>query len=127
MACGGEIISWESEPIPDQDCIFMRVHKTWHSNGDVSVGAFQNHNGGMSTNWAEYSTPEYTQEQARDPSKNAVISLVVGEVRDIPGQSVEHTPDIERNNRAHTDVYGEKDEEVRIKLKRIANIEIPFE
>lgn len=98
-------------------------------NGSVAPGAFRNQGDGMSTNWEKYSSPEATQEQARIPSANAVISMIVGKVRDTPGQSVVHTPKIKLNNRAHTDVYGEKKKnpEVRIKLKRIANIEIPFE
>ena len=105
----------------------MRVHNDYSENGSVAPGAFRNHNAGMSTNWDKYSNPETTQEQAPNPNENAVISMVVGDVRLIPGQSVEHTPKIERNNRAHTDVFGTKDTEVRLELKRIAKIEIPFE
>ena len=104
----------------------MRVHNMYRKNGSVAPGAFRDQGNGMSTNWAKYSTPESTQEQAKIPSDNAVISFVVGEVRLIPSQSVVHTPDIERDNQAHTDVIGEKDTEVRLKLKRIANIGIPF-
>lgn len=127
MAGQGEVIDWPPEQIPDRDRLFMHIHKTWRRNGAVSPGAFENHGAGMSTDWEKYSTPEQTRERARVPEKNAVISLVAGEVREVPGQKVEHTPDVERSNRAHTDVLGEKDEEVRLKLKRIAGIAIPFD
>lgn len=50
----------------------------------------------------------------------------VGEVRGIPEQIVKHTPDLEDNNRAHTDVFGEKDEEVRVLFGRITKL-IPDE
>jgi hypothetical protein len=55
---------------------------------------------------------------------NAVIAMGVGEVRRIPGQSVKHTP--QQENRAHSDVFGEKDEEARVQLNRIATMVLPL-
>jgi hypothetical protein len=127
MAGAGDVIDWPQEEIPDQAQLFMRVHDMWRKDVDVNPGAFKNHNGGMSTDWAKYSTPEETRQRARSPDRNAVVSLGVGAVRAIPGQEVVHTPDTERRNRAHTDVFGDKDEEARVKLRRIAEIVIPFE
>ena len=50
--------------------------------------------------------------------------MEVGEVRGIPGQSVDHSPLAE--NRAHTDVRGEKNEEVRLLLRRAAAVVVPL-
>ncbi len=105
----------------------MRVHQQWRRDALVSASAFTNHNAGMSTDWEKYASPEDSRRRARDPAKNAVVSMVAGQARAVPGQHVEHTPDPETDNRAHTDVFGEKDEEARAKLRRIAEIVIPFE
>ena len=127
MAGEEEVSHWRPERIPEKHPLFMRVHELWRRNGVVSPGAFKNHGDGMSTDWARYATPRQTRARAREPGKNAVVSLIVGEVSEVPGQRVEHTPDIERRNRSHTDVFGEKDEEVRVKLRRIASIVIAFD
>ncbi len=111
---------WESESIPDESVLYMRVHRAMlNANGEPVLGAFKDHGGAMSTDWEKYSTPEQTRQRARVPEDNAVISLVVGQVRGIDGLSVEHTPDSAINNRAHVDVYGEKTAEVRVQLRRI--------
>ena len=114
--------SWESEEIPGADLVFMRVHRTWvKPDGTIGRGAFQNRpteTDGMSTDWQKYSRPEDTRSRANSPAKdNAVIQFVVGEIRLIPDQTVIHTP--KDGNRAHTDVFGEKHPEARIKLSRI--------
>ena len=117
--------SWPKERVPDSDHLFMRVHSQWIKDKKPSVGAFQNRGDGMSTDWDKYSTPEETLRRApRDPSKNEVIKMQVGAVRQVPGQSVDHTPLAE--NRAHTDVSGEKDTEARMKLRRICDWAIPL-
>ena len=79
----------------------------------------------MSTDWDKYSSPEETLQRARNPADNGVIQMVVGDVRQVPGLRVEHTPDFPRN-RAHTDVYGEKSTEARVKLLRICTWVIPI-
>ncbi len=119
-------MDWPIEIIPDNDKLFMRIHETWIQSGEPMPGVFKNHGSGMSTDWNKYSTPEETLKRARIPSKNAVIQMQVGDVRKIPGQQVQHTP--LPDNRAHTDVLGEKDRdpEVRIKFRRIFNWAIPF-
>jgi hypothetical protein len=109
---------WPKEVISDADHLYMRVHEVFVSDEGVAPGAFKDHQGGMSTDWEKYSTPEETRQRAKEPLRNGVIQLVAGSVRGIPGLSVEHTPSLD--NRAHTDVFGQKSPEVRLKLKRIA-------
>lgn len=119
---------WPSEEIPDSDQLFMRVHETWFRDGSIIPKAFQNRNGAMSVDWERYAKPSETRRRARKrPEENAVVSLRAGEVRSVPGQEVKHTPNIEKNNRAHTDVSGDKDTEVRVQLRRYAKVVIPFD
>jgi hypothetical protein len=116
-------VPWESEEIPDEDLLYMRVHRAQlDSDGKPIPGAFRNHGRAMSTNWSKYSSPEETRQRARSPSENAVIQMMTGEVRAVPGQSVVHTPDLPTRNRAHTDVTGEKTPEVRIRFSRVYQV-----
>src|SRR5947208_1595655 len=117
---------WEIEFIPDPDHLYMRVNQVHiRADGTIRPGAFQDHEGGMSTDWDKYASAEDTLKNARDPKVNAVVSMNVGEVRSIPGQSVQHMPLPE--NRAHTDVIGDKggkNSEVRVKFTDICRIVI---
>jgi hypothetical protein len=125
-----ELTVWQSEDIPDVDSLWMRVHRMWiDANGDIRPGVFQNkptNKDGMSTDWERYARPEDTRSRARNPRDNAVIRLVVGEIRNIPDQFVVHTPDAATGNRAHTDVFGDKHPEARLKLSRISKFVIPI-
>lgn len=117
---------WPSEPIPSTDVLYMRVHKQYLRPGRVSASCFKNRydagagNGrsGMSTDWNRYATAEGCRSRARKPADNGVIALVVGHVREIPNQRVAHTPIQGRSdipdNRAHTDVYGPKEDDPEI-------------
>jgi len=121
------IPSWEKEHIPDDDLLYRRIHrKLLNAAGGVRAGAFTDHLGGMSTDWSKYSTPEETRHRISiAPSDEfAVVALQVVEVRAM-GQEVDHDPLPE--NRAHTNVVGEKDAEVRLKLSRICSIIITIE
>jgi hypothetical protein len=124
---------WESEPIPDGDFLYMRVHKTWlKRDGSIGLGVFKNTptpQDGMSTDWQKYSTPEQTRGRVtrKPPNEYAVIRMLAGKIREIPKQIVTHTPSPEVDNRAHTDVFGEKDEEVRLLFGRIFEFSIGFE
>lgn len=115
--------NWESEEIPGEDSLLMRVHQNYLDNeGEPIPGAFRNRplkTDGMSTDWERYSTPEQTRLRAPNPMANIVISLLARAVRSIPNQLVVHTPNAETNNRAHTDVFGEKTVEARERLMRI--------
>ena len=97
--------------IPDADLLFMRVHRNYIQNGQPTPGVFQNHGEGeqegMSTDWSRHSTAEQTKLRARNPAwRGGVIRMVVGDVRMIPRQTVEHAP--LPDNRAHTNVKGPK-------------------
>jgi hypothetical protein len=129
LSMADDVISWVSESLPNEDHLWMRVHKVQWSNGDIAPGAFRNlptPADGMSTDWAKYSTADDTRNRARIPKDNAVIQLEIEKVRQLPDQTVVHTPDLTKQNRAHTDVFGEKTPEVRIMLKRLAQTVIPL-
>ena len=117
------VSAWEPEFIPDRHRLFMRVHRIFMSHGQPAPSVFRDHQGGMSTDWEKYSSPEQTRLRASKPDENGVLSLVTGKVRELPGLRVAHTPIA--SNRAHTDVLGKKDPEVRVKLSRIYKWEIP--
>lgn len=113
--------SWQAEDIPGQDKLFMRVERSFVKNGEVIPGAFRNHpteTDGMSTDWSRYSTPQDTRQRAKVPVNNGVVEMLVSEVRQVPQQTVKHSPI--PTNRSHTDVWGVKDPEVRLKLRRLA-------
>ena len=116
---------WESEYIPGQDLLYMRIHQNWiDEDGEIIPGVFKDHGGGMSTDWQKYSTPDETRARTEKPTTEyAVISFVVTQVREIPDQTVIHTPLQELLNRAHTDIVGEKDKrknpEARVRFSRI--------
>ena len=115
---------WPSEHVPDEDRLFMRVHRCYYPEGQLNTGVFRDHGAGMSTDWEKYSTPTETRDRARSPNENGVISLIARQVRAIPPLVVRHTPDPDTMNRAHTDVIGEKSPRVRIMLSRILRWEI---
>lgn len=139
------ILPWAKESIPYEALLYMRVHKNHiEPDGNILLIAFRNHGDpsdlskepGMSTDWQEYSSAEECRQRSRDigkdPNRYEVIQLSVGRVRDIPGQTVDHTPIYDPHstpplfNRAHTDVLGEKDEEARLELFKISEPAIPF-
>jgi len=122
---------WQSENIPDIDTLYMRVHKGWfNEDGTINPGVFRDRGDGMSTDWSKYSTPGDTCNRAKTPEENSVISMNVGEVRTIPNQLVRHTPDEKLNNRAHTDVVGNKEPksnpEARVRFSRICQMSIHY-
>ena len=80
----------------------------------------------MSTDWEKYATANECRNRAKAPADNAVIRVNAGRIRRIPGQTVEHAPIPE--NRAHTEVYGDKksDPEVRVRFLQLSTIEIPL-
>lgn len=84
--------------------------------------AFQNRDGGMSVDWNKYSTPSLSQQRARSPSNNGIVSFVTGDLRALHGQTVEHDP--LPDNQSHSEVFGEKTEEVRLKMRALFRWEI---
>lgn len=129
-------MSWPPEEIPDDATLYMRIHRQYiKPDGSLRSGCFQNRpddRGGMSTDWDRYATPQETRERARRPHDNAVVALHAGQVRTIPDQEIRHSPVHNHpelpDNRAHTDVYGpkEQDPEVRRRFQRIARFVLPL-
>lgn len=106
-------MAWESEHIPDEDLLYRRVHKNYYLTAEIPFdeippGAIKNDGNAMSTDWSKYAEPDDTRRRLGKPEDYAVIAMPVGKVRAIPNQNVTHTPDMVHNNRAHTDVAGEK-------------------
>jgi len=123
-------MNWEVEIIPDWDRLYHRVHKTFIKSHGIEPAAFSNRPQGsksMSVDWEKYAIPQGTRARGRRPAENAVVQFEAGRVRAIPGQRVEHSPDPETGNRAHSDVIGEKSTEVRTQLSRIYELVIPLE
>ena len=116
---------WPVEPIPDADALLKRIHrKLVQADGTVMSGAFANRE--MSVDWSKYSTPSETQARGGHPGDNAVVRMAVADVRQIPGQTVEHAPDWERRNRSHSHVVGRKNAEAKFKLRHAAEIVLPL-
>jgi hypothetical protein len=122
-----DAIGWPVEEIPDTDAVFMRAHRAYLLDGELSPGVCREQGGGMSVDWERYSTAEQTKQRAKKPEDNAVIKMPVIGIRDIKPLIVEHTPDYPVN-RAHAEVFGmpqrEQCAETRLKLLRIADIVI---
>lgn len=127
---------WPVEEIPDADRLYLRVHRQWLKKDRIAPGFFQNRpdesTGAMSTDWSKYSTPEQTRGRARRPELNAVIALLVHDVRSIPEQQVHHAPLQDHptipDNRAHTDVAGPKETanlQIQDSFARVARLVIP--
>lgn len=114
------------EEIPDDDFLLMRVHKNHISPEGLMPIAFREHEGGMSTDWAKYSSAIQTRNRVvnygKDPLNYGVVNLHVQKVRLLDNQSVIHRPIPE--NYSHTDIVGEKTTEIRLNFLRIYEWEI---
>lgn len=125
-------VTWPVEAIPDADEVFMRAHQTHFRAGDLQPGVFRQLGNGMSVDWSRYATPEETRNRAQDPSANAVIATLVGRIREIQNLQVQHDPDYERKNRAHSIVVELPTQgspelvETRLKLHRIFSVVVPL-
>ena len=120
-------MDWLPEPIPDEDDIYHRVHKTWIKPDLIEPAAFANSPRGsasMSVDWSKYSSAHETRARAKKPVENAVVLFEVGDVRAVPGQKVEHSP--RSDNRSHSEVIGNKSPQVRLMLSRIYRLVIPL-
>jgi hypothetical protein len=105
------------ENIPNGDFLYYRAHKSYFKNGVLTHGVFRDQQGGMSTDWNKYSSPEEARGRCSIPADNAIIKLSVAGIRLIEQLSVVHEP--LPANRAHTEVFGEKSTEARMKLMRL--------
>jgi len=129
---------WESEEIPDEDVLYLRVHRLRlkKRSGAIGVSSFQEMgegtDRGMSTDWCKYSTPLQTRQRAENsrPEDSFVVALRASDIRAISGLTVTHTPDVVRENRAHTDVRGVRGEnvlEIESKLRDACWVVLPLE
>lgn len=112
--------------IPDEDLVHRWVYsKAWRKkNGTIAKGAFADVE--MSVDWSRFATAAQTQTTAVaqknfQPGEIAVASFNVSDLRAIPALEVLHDPDDVTGNCAHSLVTGQKDEEVQVKLARLAN------
>ncbi len=116
----------DKEEVPNTDFLYMRIHKNDFQNGEIIPGAFRNlpkdiPDSGMSTDWDKFTDWLGTRSRGRQSPENyGIVSLQVGNVREIPEQTVEHTP--KEDNPSHTDVFGIKETETRRKFIEICNI-----
>ncbi len=126
------------EEIPDEDLLFLRVHKINVQNNKLLPIAYKiKGEGGLSTDWSRYSTPQQSRERARIPSDNGVVSFEVKSVR--KGElKVLHCPiegDLElaiTPNQAHSEIHGIPSHDpdktkIRLLLGRIYKWEIDFD
>jgi len=97
---------WPQEQIPDEERLFMRVHKSLLVDGELVPGVFREQKGSISTDWERYSTPQQSLARAAKPAENGIIALLTEGVRSVPPLNVVHEPRPALNNRAHTNIYG---------------------
>jgi hypothetical protein len=120
--------NFPQEQIPDDANLFMRLHRNWLlDNGEVNPGFFRNRptsDDGMSCDWDKYSTAAQTRERAKNPDVNGVLQFVARDARSLPDQRLAHDP--QQENRAHSQLFGEKTTEIRLKLKRLCKWAIPI-
>ena len=117
---------WDAEAIPDGDLVFRRVYRGYFENsGKVKPKAFANLGNGMSVYWEKYCTPQDVRSKGQVLADTAVLSMRADKIRGIPGQELVHTPT--DDERAHSDVVGEKDPGVRVLFTRIYTLEVPLD
>lgn len=103
---------WEAEQIPDADSLFYRVAVGWLKPGDIKIrpNLFKENKGSISTDWEKYSTAAQTRSRPGGGERFAVIRMVAGEVREIEGMTVVHSPvqnvSGQVDNQAHTSIFG---------------------
>jgi hypothetical protein len=124
---------WPKEDIPDDALLYMRAHKSYVQNGELQPAAIRDIEGGMSVNWQKYcARAAEARRLSRVPQDNGIVSFPkAGDVRSVatkPPLTVEHTPDLERPDRSHSEIYGDKKATgVRVALLRHIRWEIRVE
>jgi hypothetical protein len=97
-------VAWDIEHIPDAATLFYRVHITRLAKGELAASIFFEVKGSMSVEWEKYATAAEAHKRSKVPASNGIVALRAGEIRDVPGLAVQHSPTIEV--RAHADVLG---------------------
>lgn len=115
------------EFIPPEDILYRRVYRGYIKKGRVKPNAFRDSDPtypgqrvGVSVLWQRYATPEDCKRTGKEPEDNGVATLLTEKVRSIDELLVEHDPLPE--SQGHSQIFGEKDEEVRVRLAREANL-----
>ena len=136
---------WNKELIRDTDKVYCFIHYQANVNpktGRPRAAAFHNtpkQGDNLSCDWEKYSTPRETQirvgqqfrtgsTEFKNPFLFAIAAFEVHVLRtEEYAQKVEHDPIYHfpeiigtPNNRAHSIIIGEKDEETRLKMVEIA-------
>lgn len=112
----------ESESIPDSDLLWRWVPRNKiNSKARPTPAAFKEHGTGMSTDWNKYSTAEESRRRSPRPSDFGIARFCVANIRALT-LTVAHSP---RDwDQAHSDVTGIGDEEIRMKLRDLAIMEL---
>lgn len=138
-------MAFEKERIPDEATLYCFVHKANvdYKKGNVPrAAAFQNtpkEGDNLSSDWAEYSSAEETRARIgkqfkfnsqvfKDPRDFGVLQMSVGILRsehyrqDINYDPIFNDPEIlgVPNNKAHSIIVGEKDEQLRLDMVKIS-------
>lgn len=101
------ILNWAVETIPEKSYLFYRVPKGSLKPGETMHPSIFTENGGsMSTDWDRYSDPQKTLSCVENPNRFRVIRLIADYIRNNNKFEINHSPNIELKNRAHTDVFG---------------------
>jgi hypothetical protein len=113
------------EEIPNTCKLYYRLHPRFIREGEWTPGVFFDIDGGMSVDWAKYSTPQQTKMRAiYSKGKHKIGEFIAGEVRQVP-QTVLHQPTSippDPPNQAHSEVIGIKTDRVQMKLLEICKI-----
>lgn len=142
---------WAVEPIPNEDNLYFRIHKSFIKNNREypSESAFTNtpkDGDNISTDWSKYANPEQCRDLVskiynnegipKDPRNYSIYSFGVGAVRNIKSITPEvihepifNNPEIpgKPNNRAHSIIKTSKtgnDTRFRMELVELGNWEI---
>ena len=126
------------EEIPNEAILFYRIHTEYidrEENDDkkkIKPSAFdpqpKPHGTEMSVGWNKYCSAQNIKDRARKPEKNGVVSFNSTKVRESPpALNVAHRPTSNRDHSIIFDVLSDvNDPEIRIKLRRICQWEIPI-
>ena len=126
------------EEIPNEAILFYRIHTEYidrEENDDkkkIKPSAFdpqpKPHGTEMSVGWKKYCSAQDIKDRAKKPEKIGVVSFNSTEVRESPTVlNVAHRPTSNRDHSIIFDVLSDaNDPEIRIKLRRICQWEIPI-
>jgi len=111
----------ETEPIPNPDLLFCRVHRAQFNfkENRISSAVFEKPN--QSVDWSKHSTPQQTTARHKKPHEiKCVASITALACRDL-GQEVVHVPTGDDSphgrNDAHAEIRGNKKKPIPSQLR----------